>query len=235
MLRLPAALLEDISHRAGGVAALSQTCTALWVVLNRPETQLRFYLAQRRRLLAADSNSSDSNNSSSSRSSADVSASSRAAEAEEQFGPDVVYGLLSCRAKPTDAHGTLRLVQLMLACGNMTHLFPTAQHGAAVQHMLATTTSSDAGKAVDVLMTALPHAEHCLLHFSAASGHLQLLKLLLPRSTAPVRLHSVLHYVKTSAFLAAAAGEVVDGFWRFNALAKLGVLRSKHTTSSSTV
>jgi hypothetical protein len=77
---------------------------------------------------------------------------------------------------------------------------------APLQHMLAATSSRDASRAVDMLSAVLPHAEHCLLHFAAASGHLQLVKLLLPRNSAPVQLHGVLHYRKSSAFLAAAAG-----------------------------
>lgn len=203
MLRLPAALVEDISLRSAALHSLSLTCTALWRVLNQPEPQLRFYLEQRRRrhrhhhLLTNSSSTSSSNH----------SPDSAAAAAAAPFGPSTVYELLCCRAGPRDAQGALRLLQLLLACSSMVQLVPDAQQG-AVQHALAATSSSRDGgpEASAVLMTVLPHAEHCLLHFCAASGHLQLVKLLLPRSTAPVRLHGVLHYVKSGAFLAAAAG-----------------------------
>lgn len=202
MLRLPAALLEDISLRAGQLAALSQTCTALWRVLNQPETQLRFYLAaqRRRRLLIATTSSSSYFTAGT-----QVDPQGSIGDATG-LGPATVYELLTCRARPADAQGTLRLLQLMLACGSMIQVFPAAQQ-TAVQHMLAATDSKkDVPRGVALIMAALPHAEHCLLHFCAASGHLQLVKVLLPTTTAPVRLHGVLHYVKTSAFLAAAAG-----------------------------
>jgi hypothetical protein len=93
----------------------------------------------------------------------------------------------------------------MLTCSSMVQLVPAPQQ-AALQHMLAATSSSDTARALELLMTVLPHAQHCLLHFCASSGHKELVKQLLPRCTAPVKLHGVLHYVKTSAFLAAAAG-----------------------------
>jgi hypothetical protein len=94
----------------------------------------------------------------------------------------------------------------MLACGCMTQLFPAAQQEAA-QHALAATSSNAVPQAMDLLLSSLPYAEHCLLSFCASKGHLHMVHLLLPRCTAPVRLHGVLHYVKASAFLAAAAGE----------------------------
>lgn len=197
MLRLPAALVEDISLRSGALSALSLTCRTLFRVLNQPETQLRFYLtAQRHRYLTNSCISIDT----------PCSSSQFSTESAAGCGPATVYGLLSCRARPKDAQGTLRLLQLMLTCSSMVHLVPDAQQD-AVQHMLAATSSSDAPQAVELLLKVLPNAEHCLLQFSAASGHLQLVKHLLPRCIAPVRLHGVLHYVKTGAFLAAAAGE----------------------------
>lgn len=206
MLRLPAALVEDISLRSGSLAALSLTCSALQRVLNQPETQLRFYLAaQRRRCLTASSSASEALSCSTSSSSSGRSAHSTGEDAAAGFGPWAVYGLLACRARPSDAHGTLRLLQLMLTCSSMVQLVPAPQQG-ALQHMLAATSSSDTARALELLMTVLPHAQHCLLHFCASSGHKELVKQLLPRCTAPVKLHGVLHYVKTSAFLAAAAG-----------------------------
>lgn len=207
MLRLPAALVEDISIRSGSLSSLSLTCSALWRVLNQPETQLRFYLtAQRRRCL---NNSCASFCSWSTGIAGSIKAScstqSSTDPAAAACGPATVYGLLTCRARPKDAQGALRLLELMLTCSSMVHLVPEAQQD-SVQHMLASTGSGNASRALELLQTVLPHAEHCLLHFCAASGHLQLVKLLLPRCIAPVRLHGVLHYVKTSAFLAAAAG-----------------------------
>lgn len=201
MLRLPAALLEDISLRSASLQALSLTCSALWRVLNQPEPQLRFYLAAKHRCNLSDSCSSGS------------TPSTDAATPAAHLGASTVYGLVCCRARPKDAPGALRLLQLLLACTNMVQLVPESQQE-AVQHVLATTSSGNAPRASDVLMTVLPHAEHCLLHFCAASGHLQLVTLLLPRSTAPVRLHGVLHYVKSSAFLAAAAGTATTAVYR---------------------
>lgn len=195
MLRLPAALLEDISLRSASLQALSLTCSALWRVLNQPEPQLRFYLAAKHRRSLTDSCSSSSTDS------------TDAVPPAARLGASTVYGLVCCRAQPKDAQGALRLLQLLLACTSMVQLVPDNQQP-AVQHALATTSSH---RASEVLMTVLPHAEHCLLPSCAASGHLQLVKLLLPRSTAPVRLHSVLHYVKSSAFLAAAAGGQPSG------------------------
>lgn len=197
MLRLPAALLEDIGIRAGHTA-LSQTCKQLWRLLNQPETQLRFYLAAQQQRDFSDPCCS-SPCSAVSTSSTDVSCS-------DSFGPATVYGLLCCRARPSSGQGALRLLHLMLACGGMIHLFPAAQQE-AVQNMLAGTDSRDVPHAVELLMTVLPYAQHCLLDFCAAKGHLQLVKAILPSTKAPVKLHGVLHYVKTSAFLAAAAGK----------------------------
>ncbi len=193
MLRLPAALIEDISLRSCS-QALALTCSALWRVLNQPEPQLRFYLAAKHRRSPTDSSSSSSTNSTDAGSSGGT-----------QLGASTVYGLVCCRARPQDAQGALRLLQLLLACSSMVQLVPDTQQE-AVQRVLAMTSSADSHRAAAVLMTVLPHSEHCLLHFCAASGHLQLVKLLLPRSIAPVKLHGVLHYVKSSAFLAAAAG-----------------------------
>lgn len=197
MLRLPAALLEDISLRAGHTA-LSQTCKQLWRLLNQPETQLRFYLAAQQQRDWSDPCCSTPCSA--------VSTSSTELCCSDSFGPATVYGLLCCRARPSSGQGALRLLHLMLACGGMIHLFPAAQQD-AVQNMLAGTDSRDVPRAVELLMTVLPYAQHCLLDFCAAKGHLQLVKAILPMTKAPVKLHGVLHYVKTSAFLAAAAGE----------------------------
>lgn len=209
MLRLPAALVEDISLRSGALSSLSLTCTALWRVLNQPETQLRFYLAARRRRCSISHTSIGATGSLTgvrcSSSDHCSSASSLDSVALAGFGPLTVYGLLCCRARPRNAQGALRLLQLMLSCSSMVQLVPQA-YTAPVQHVLAATSSRDASRAVDLLTAVLPHAEHCLLHFAAANGHLQLVKLLLPRNCAPVQLHGVLHYRKSSAFLAAAAG-----------------------------
>jgi hypothetical protein len=206
MLRLPAALVEDISLRSRSLSSLSLTCSALWRVLNHPETQLRFYLTAKRRRCVNSSCVSICSWSTGTAGSTDTCGTQSSTDpAVPSCGPATVYGLLTCRARPRDAQGALRLLELMLTCSSMVHLVPEAQQD-SVQHMLACTGGGNASRAVELLATVLPHAEHCLLHFCAASGHLQLVKLLLPRCIAPVRLHGVLHYVKTGAFLAAAAG-----------------------------
>jgi hypothetical protein len=209
MLRLPAALIEDISLRAGQLDVLSKTCSALCRLLNQPETQLRFYLnsgscqQRRRRLLLSGPAAACTTSSSSS---------GNPQQQQQQHGPATVYGLLACcRARCADGDAppqALRLLQLLLACCNMIQLVPGAAQQEAVQQLVALVDSAAAPEATRLLLEVLPCAEHCLLPFAAASGHLQLVELLLPLSrTAPLSSQcGTLHYVRTSAFLAAAAG-----------------------------
>eukprot|EP00775_Hariotina_reticulata_P008891 gene8891-9069_t len=73
--------------------------------------------------------------------------------------------------------------------------------GAAVDSL-----SPGNGNDIRQLLAVLPYSEHCLLPFCAYGGHVELVKALLPLTQAVLSVHSAVHYVKTSAFFAAAAG-----------------------------
>jgi hypothetical protein len=220
--RLPLAVLEDISLRAGQPTVLAQTCTGLWRAMHDPAVQLRLYMGMQRRATRHEASSASSCGSGSAtlpsgrlgRISSDTvasSSSSDGADAESSgepaavCGPDTVFGLLVCKATTSDPHATLRLLQLLLACSNMVGLVPPhAQQ--ALQQAIAATEPAAAPGALQLLQSVLPYAEHCLLPFAAGGGHLGLVRLLLRLTSTPVRLHGCLHYVRTSAFLAAASG-----------------------------
>jgi hypothetical protein len=91
---------------------------------------------------------------------------------------------------------------------------PQQQELKAWQHG-SSNCSSDAAVAgsvacgVALLHRLLPYAEHCLLPFCAGGGHVHLVQALLPlSSTAELCQSNILHYARTSAFFAAAAGAV---------------------------
>lgn len=97
-------------------------------------------------------------------------------------------------------------MQTLLECGGVLKVFDQQQLDALKALQSADNTACPSST-VQLLQTHLPFAKHCLLPFCAQTGHVRLVKALLPVTHAPVLVEPVVHYVKTSAFLAAAAGE----------------------------
>lgn len=177
MLRLPADLQLRVILSAQAGEACSLTCRALRQTVNSPESILRFYLVS-------------------------VSASQLPTLL-------LVYRLLTSKQLRTWAqteNGAITAVQMMVECAGILRLLDQQQQDAVkvVQSATSTTSLRDA---VQLLQNELSYAEHCLLPFCARGGHIHLVKALLPLTHTPVLVKPVLHYVRTSAFLAAAAGE----------------------------
>jgi len=132
----------------------------------------------------------------------------------QRQGPSIgragAYELLTCqqcrawsRGESAEARAA-RLVQLMLDYQAALRRTSDKEGRRAALDNLSLGNGSD----IRQLLAVLPYSEHCLLPFCAHGGHVELVKALLPLTQAVLSVHSAVHYVKTSAFFAAAAGEV---------------------------
>lgn len=178
MLRLPADLQLRILVLAQAGQAGSLTCRALRHTVNSPDSIVRLYL-----------------------------------DAHSKYqspGLLLVYCLLRSkrlRAWAQTEEGAAVTGQLLLECAGVLRIINQQQQQESVKYLQCPVSTATPGSVVQLLQSQLPLAEHCLLPFCAQGGHVHLVKALLPHTYAPALVDSVLHYVKTSAFLAAAAGK----------------------------
>jgi hypothetical protein len=221
LTRLPDHLQLSIIALADCAEASNLVCKQLHGLLSSPDAILRLYLGRRsakaayKQLKVGSTTSSSS--SSSNRQLVRISGATCSSKLQ------LVYSLLlwsRLRAWARTPVGALRTVQLLCECISRVKLLPEQQqqelkawHRTMSKSSCSSGGSDDAAVAeavscgVALLHRLLPYAEHCLLPFCAGGGHVHLVKALLPlSSTAELCQSNILHYARTSAFFAAAAG-----------------------------
>jgi hypothetical protein len=211
LTRLPDHLQLSIIALADCAEASNLVCKQLHGLLSSPDAILRLYLGRRsakaayKQLKLAGSSSSRQHG--------------RNTDPRCSSKLQLVYSLLlwsRLRSWSRTQDGALRTLQLLCECISRVKLLPELQQQELkTWQQSSSNCSSDAAVAHSVaygmalLHRLLPYAEHCLLPFCAGGGHVHLVKALLPlSSTAELCQSNILHYARTSAFFAAAAGKV---------------------------
>jgi hypothetical protein len=213
LTRLPDHLQLSIVALAESAEPSNLVCKQLHGLLSSPDAILRLYLGRRSAKAAYKQLKPSSSSSSSSSSRQPVSNGGPTCRSKLQL----VYSLLlwsRLRSWSRTQDGALRTLQLLCECISRVKLLPEQQQELRAWQHTSSSCSSDAAVAsavacgVALLHRLLPYAEHCLLPFCAGGGHVYLVKALLPlSSTAELCQSNILHYARTSAFFAAAAGE----------------------------
>jgi hypothetical protein len=214
LTRLPDHLQLSIIALADCAEASNLVCKQLHGLLSSPDAILRLYLGRRSAKAAykqlKHTGSSGSSGGRQHGRNTDPTCSSKL---------QLVYSLLlwsRLRSWSRTQDGALRTLQLLCECISRVKLFPEPQQQELkTWQQSSSNCSSDVAVAgsvacgVALLHRMLPYAEHCLLPFCAGGGHVHLVKALLPlSSTAELCQSNILHYARTSAFFAAAAGMV---------------------------